>query len=418
MAIMPHGSADWAGPEVHRERGIWATNGGVPIGYYTDRLEGGEPPLRQQIRYTGDRHVCLVAPNGSGKSMRCALPFAWESVGWSLAVCDLKGEFRDLTARHRASHGSEVLVLDPFGKQSHGFNPIQTLDPSKDEFVDDALELSEAIIRIEGKEPHWAQAAQELVSALIMYVRLVMPNGSFSDVRKLLGRNDQDWRNLVNGGRDTDPAKLALWERQTKEQRDPKYFPPIRHLGGLYPGMAEAADMYDWPEIETKVARFGGITPEDREMHGVISTALVQTRWLDSRPIQRDLAKPPFDFAQLKERPITVYVVIPPRRLRTHSSWVRLIFASIIQKLMIEAKHGKVPVCLLCDEFAALAGSSMGAGAESSGDGFPAISANMAVFRQYGVKLYSIWQDLAQARRIYGDGFETFLANAGVFRIP
>jgi len=147
----------------------------------------------------------------------------------------------------------------------------------------------------------------------------------------------------------------------------------------------------------------------------VLSTALVQTRWLDSRAVQRDLSGPAFDFSVLKEQPYTIYIVVPPRRLRTHSSWVRLIFASIIQKMMKEAKPGKVPVCLLCDEFAALAGSSMGMAGEAA-DGFPTITSNMPLFRQHGVKLYSIWQDLAMARRIFGDGFETFLANAGVFQ--
>ena len=118
----------------------------------------------------------------------------------------------------------------------------------------------------------------------------------------------------------------------------------------------------------------------------------------------------------MKERPVTVYIVLPPRRLSTHSAWVRLIFASIVQKLMREAEAGKVPVAILCDEFAALAGSSIGTSGEGA-DGFPVISKNMSVFRQYGIKLITIWQDLAQAKRIFGDnGFETFLANAGVFQ--
>jgi type IV secretion system protein VirD4 len=391
---------------------VFGVNGGVPLGYAADATEGTPPPLNKPIRYVGDRHICVVGPNASGKSMRLALPFMVENTGWSVAVCDPKGEFRKLTSAHRKNAGNIVVTLDPFGKNSDGFNPIAAL-PDNDDLPDDALELAEAVIRTDGKDPHWPQAAQEFVAALILYVRLVIPGGSFDDVRELLSRDDKGIRMLVLGGDNTDPRQLHLWEETEPKERDPKYFPPVRHRGKLYPGMLAASIIHKCPEIEHKAARFGGITPEDREMHSVLSTALTQTRWLDSRHIRRDLAKNPFDFSIMRERAVTVYIVLPPRRLATHSSWIRLILASIVQKLMGEAKHGKVPVCLLCDEFAALAGGVAG----GRGDGFPAISNQMAVFRQYGIKLFSIWQDLAQARGIFGDAFETFLANAGIFQV-
>ena len=85
---------------------------------------------------------------------------------------------------------------------------------------------------------------------------------------------------------------------------------------------------------------------------------------------------------------------------------------------MIEAEANRSsPVAILCDEFAALTGSSIGTSGEGAGYGFPVIFKNMSVFRPYGIKLITIWQDLAQAKRIFGDnGFETFLANSGVFQ--
>jgi type IV secretion system protein VirD4 len=379
---------------------IWETDNGLYVGYTTDHLEGDPPPLREPIYYTGDRHCVLVGPNGSGKSMRIATPFMALNVGWSVACLDIKGDFRRLTEEHRRRAGNIILALDPFGKSSDGFNPIAALD--LDElFPDNALELAQSIIRVEGKEPHWPQAAQEWVAALIMYVRLVLPNGgSFADVRALLGQNDENIRTMV-----LSPGATI---------KGVEHF--FRYKSFKLAGMMETAARTKWDEIGIKAARFGDITPENRELHSVISTALTQTSWLDSIPVRRDLAKQPFDFGLMKERPVTVYIVLPPRRLSTHSAWVRLIFASIVQKLMREAEAGKVPVAILCDEFAALAGSSIGASGEGA-DGFPVISKNMSVFRQYGIKLITIWQDLAQAKRIFGDnGFETFLANSGVFQ--
>jgi type IV secretory pathway TraG/TraD family ATPase VirD4 len=66
------------------------------------------------------------------------------------------------------------------------------------------------------------------------------------------------------------------------------------------------------------------------------------------------------------------------------------------------------------DEFAAIAGGS-GSGAEDRGDGFAVVSRNAPLFRAYNIKLLTAWQDLGQAQRIFGDGMQSFIANAGVF---
>jgi hypothetical protein len=168
-----------------------------------------------------------------------------------------------MTAAHRRAAGGQIIRLNPFNTLnlgSDGVNPIAALELD-DDLPDNALELAEAIIRIEGHEPHWSQSAQELIAAIIMYVRLVIPNGSFADVRQLIGRDDAGIRNLVRGGRDLDPRQLELFERNPDDylENNPDYRAPVKHNGRLYPGMIEAAEIYDCPEIETKAARFGGI---------------------------------------------------------------------------------------------------------------------------------------------------------------
>ena len=58
-----------------------------------------------------------------------------------------------------------------------------------------------------------------------------------------------------------------------------------------------------------------------------------------------------------------------------------------------------MPVLFMLDEYYALA----------EGDGFPVIQRNMAMFRGYGIKLWTVWQDLAQAESLYDKAFESFL---------
>jgi type IV secretion system protein VirD4 len=88
----------------------------------------------------------------------------------------------------------------------------------------------------------------------------------------------------------------------------------------------------------------------------------------------------------MKERPTTVYLILPARRLATHSTWLRLMITSMVQPLMKDVRKAKVPVLFMLDEYFALAKG-----------GFPVIEDNMAMFRGYGIKLWTVFQDLSQA---------------------
>jgi type IV secretion system protein VirD4 len=294
---------------------IWETNKGIYVGFAAAATEGELPSrkrwfrprsaspvdLNKPLRYTGDRHICLIGPNRSGKTKRLLIPALHDLTGWSCVVNDIRGDLCAMTQEHRRAAGNHIIKLNPFnvlGMGSDGFNPIAALELT-DDFPDDALELAEAVIRVEGKEPHWPQAAQEWVAAIIMYVRLMIPDGSFADVRALLGQNDDGIRSLVlSPGIETENP-------ETGELED-HYF---EYKGLKLPGMIEAASRTGWEEIAVKASRFGDITPENREIHSVLSTALTQTRWLDSRRIKADLAKNPFDYSVMKDQPVTVYLI-------------------------------------------------------------------------------------------------------------
>jgi len=223
---------------------------------------------------------------------------------------------------------------------------------------------------MEGKDPHWAASAQDLVAALIMFSRLSQSDGgSLSHVREILGR-------------------------------------PLEGLGETILNLMEVAKNKDCPELATKGGRFMDLSPDSRELSSIVSTALTQTRWLDSRLLKADLSSDhEYDFAQLKDIPTTVYMILPARRLGTHSTWLRLMIAAILQPLLRDTRKAKVPVLLMLDEYPALAEG-----------GFPIIEKNMAMFRGYGIKLWTVFQDLSQAKRLYGEHWESFAANAGVLQ--
>ena len=370
---------------------IWARNGGVYFGFESEDTEGSSPPLERArlIRYVGDRHIITVGPNGSGKTRRLLLPNLADLTDWSVIVVDPKGELAHMTGMHRSQNGRRIIVLNPFnafGIPSTGFNPIAALDRRHEEFPDDAMGLAEALIRVEGKEPHFSQSAQDLVCALIMYVRIVLrdPDPSLADVRAMLGQSSSSLRNMV-------------------ASRSVDFTRPGENKPRTIPGMKAAAIIANCPELEFKAARFEDLNAENRELQSVVSTALTQTRWLDSRPVKEDLRKPAIDFGILKQEPATVYLILPARRLGTHSTWLRLMIASIMQPLMKDTHKSKVPVLLMLDEFAQLGH-------------LPVIEQSLALMRGYGLKLWAVFQDFAQAKDIYGERWQSFLGNAGVLQ--
>jgi len=380
---------------------LWARNGGIYFGFGVSPTKAqphqsildeswdiapdkmNRYPSSSDPNNPGDRHIVTVGPNGSGKTRRLLIPNLYRLKDWSIVVIDIKGELAAFTAAYRAAQKDHsVVVIDPFGVvpnnyprliekypylASHGCNPLLALDPKNKDFPDDAMTLAEALIRVEGRDPHWSQSAQDLIAALIMFVRLCDPKGgSLADVRSLLGQTSQEFRDTVCE-------------------------------------MIKVGKAYHCEELSVKAGRFAEISGENRELNSVISTALTQTRWLDSRPIKADLAHGTFDYSNLKKNPTTVYLILPPRYLATHSTWLRVMVTSILLPLLRSVENAKVPVLFMLDEFAQLGQMSV-------------IENNMALMRGYGLKLWPVFQDLAQAQSLYNKRWESFIGNAGVLQ--
>lgn len=367
----------------------WATDDGIYLGH--EVMENAWVSNKSRLleiwkkngrinRYTGPGNVNTFGPIGIGKSRKLLVTNLLRLTSWSTLVIDPKAELAVLTAKHRAENGSEVIALDPFGVidrrypglaeelpylKSRGLNPMAMLDPTSDDFIDDAKAIAEALIKIEGRETHWAKSAQALVTGLIMALRTTLerddPNNSIPEVRRLLG---------------LPPEELAAY------------------IEGVI------RDTESEPAIAAKLNRFKEINPDNRELLSILSTAVTQTDWIDSKPIQRALSGGTFDFGKMKQRPITVYLILPPRYLESHSTWLRLLITSVLTPLMRSTAKG-VPVLLMLDEFAQLGRLEV-------------IERNMALMRGYGIKLWAILQDLAQLKDCYPNRWQSFIANAGI----
>ena len=318
--------------------------------------------------------MLLFGPNGTGKGTRFLIPNLLSIKDRSIIVIDPKGELAAVTVDYRRTVG-DVVMLNPFnvlGLGSAGFNPLAALDPASPNFYDDAAALGEALISIEGVDPHWSQSAQGLLVALLMWEKL--KNGdkaNLENVRAMLTEADK-WETL---------------HRRRRQERE-------RQTAGL---TVTAADMVaeGGYEIASLAGRF---TERTNELTSIRSTADTQTRWILSEPMRDDLKKSGVDFSKLKKRPTTVYVILPAERMRTHRVWLRLVIVSALRALY---RPGGLRTLFLIDEMPAL------------GHLAPLEDA-FGLVRGYKVQIAGICQDLAQLKALYKERWESFLANAGV----
>ena len=78
---------------------------------------------RDFLLYSGEGHLCTVAPTRSGKGVSAIVPNLSHYRGTTI-VLDPKGENYDITARGRREMGHRVYKLDPFGGQAPSFSSI------------------------------------------------------------------------------------------------------------------------------------------------------------------------------------------------------------------------------------------------------------------------------------------------------
>ena len=374
-------------------------------GIYYGYTEDGKEQL-----YTGDRHIFSTGANGSGKTKRWLVRALAHIAGhWSALIADVNGELAPMLGPHFEAMGSEVVYLEPFGKNSRGFNPIASI-PIDENLPDNTLSIAESVITLKDtKEQHFPQGYQDVAAGLMMFARLMIGKQFRKDAAGAFVL-DADGNCITEDIPGAEPGSMEdvrnLTAYPTEKFQGILNNPEFEYKGVKYPGILRCASRIGWPEMANKLNRFSDFKPDNRELLSIISTGLIQTRSFDSRPIKRDLKGPPYDFRQMKKRPIVVFLALPPKHLGKHATWFRLNTAAVIQALMEEiATPDDVPCLIALDEFFAIADG-----------GFDAITKNMAMFRKYGIKLWTIWQDLSQAAILLGErGFETFIANAGIF---
>ena len=324
--------------------------------------------------YDGESHLMTCAKTRSGKGRDVIIPVLLSLRDRSIFCIDPKGQNAAVTRRAR---GANTYCVNPFGMHTelpwrlpqHKFNPLAGLDLGSPNLIADVAGLAEALIVTESKsQPYFDNSARDLLKVLMLHVLETRGTAAtLLDAR----------------------AILALpYEAPPEDESLLNTLVAIRTKTAL-------------PFLRELVGRFLEDTKSIRE---VIQSAQAQTEFLSHVPIAEALSGDDFRMSMLKDRPTTIYVIIPGDRIAAYSRFFRLLLVSGINA--ITARPGGTKTLMLLDEFATACGGRV-----------PAVENAIGYAAGYNLQLWLIVQNLNQLQEIYGEaGMNNFMSGAGVIQ--
>lgn len=349
------GSATWGTDEaiadLERQDGIYI--GGGIYGY----KKNGHHLTLGGTR--GGKGINLIVPNLLGIS----------SYTGSWFIVDVKGELAAISARFQQDSGQNVYILDPWGihtKEGATYNPLDLVanqtDP--DNQIDDISIIAEMIVPRDSKgDQFWDNKARSLIAGMILH---------------LIITEEKQNHTL---------AKIWEWLRL-----------PMVGENSLEELIADMV-VSDSAIVQATGNEYASIIHSSEKMfQSILATAQEKTDFLKSPALQKSLAASNFNINNITNGKTTLYVIIPPDKLSSHSQWLRLVMTTALRSAV--RNHDK-RITFLLDEFAAL--------------GYlPEMKTALSTYAGYNITMWPIVQDLGQLKSIYGDVWETYISNTAV----
>src|SRR5579872_1023762 len=383
-----HGSARWATEHDIRATGLMDTRRGVYVGAWcpenSNRLH--------YLRHEGPEHILAFAPTRSGKGVGLVIPtlLAWSE---SAVIYDIKGENWAKTAGFRAQQGHLCFKFSPVEENaSSRFNPLSEVRLFTPRDVSDAQNIANMIVRTGEDSPqerYWQDAAASITTGMILHVcyeaALEGRVACLADLSHGFTRPGSGFRETLDEllNFEHDPNGGRGWRLPTGERT-------LTH-----------------PVVREKVQEM--LDKEDRDFGGVLSTAKTALTLYSDPLVAKNTSASDFTIDDLvnHERPVSLYLVVPPSDKIRLRPLIRLMFTMTVNRLTekmvfrgAEQKRNKHRLLLLIDEFPSLNRMEVFADA-------------LSYMAGYGLKAYLITQDIRQIVDAYGNN-ESIVSNCHV----
>ena len=365
----------WMNPATLAQSSAWQFGSGK---LFLGGLASGE-----LIGFADDRHIMTVAGSRAGKGVSVIIPTLLTYEG-SMLVLDPKGENANETACRRGNGegieagglGHEVFVIDPYGAADDvpdhyraDFNPIALLDPNAKTFIDDCLNISDALVMTTGKEStmFFDDTARVILQAFIAWAT-VLPDPAdrnLATVHRLLNQGEKDFDKTLDAMDEDD--KIA------------------------------------WGVPSRMAQRLAGMDGE--ELNKVMSSVRQHISFLES-PAMADCLRGTHRLPDLRSWKMggqTIYLCLPATRIAHNARFFRLFINQLIQESEYNKALPDLRAVMMLDEMHTLGHMKT-------------LQTAAALIAGFGIKIWSIWQDFNQLKAIYGDHWETFVGNASILQ--
>ncbi|RWX72291.1 conjugal transfer protein TraG [Mesorhizobium sp. M2A.F.Ca.ET.039.01.1.1] len=351
--VTTYGSSRWANKEEIEKVGLFRP-AGVFLGKLKDRY----------LRHDGPEHVMAFAPTRSGKGVGLVVPTLLSWTG-SAVIHDIKGENWQLTSGWRSKF-SHCLLFNPTDSRSSRYNPLLEVRKGPNE-VRDVQNIADIVVDPEGaleRRNHWEKTSHSLLVGAILHVLYAEEEKTLARVATFLSNPQRSF--------------AATLQRMMT----------TNHLGAS-----------DKPQVHPVVASAARevLNKSENERSGVLSTAMSFLGLYRDPTVAASTSACDWRIADLMdaERPMSLYLVVPPSDISRTKPLVRLVLNQIGRRLTerLEGdpkKSRKHQLLMMLDEFPALGRL----------DFFETALAFMA---GYGIRAYLIAQSLNQISKAYGE---------------
>ena len=320
---------------------------------------------KNYIRHSGPEHVMTFAPTRSGKGVGLVIPtlLSWPH---STVVHDIKGENWQVTSGHRSTF-SYCLLFDPTNPASAKYNPLLEVRKGRNE-VRDVQNIADILVDPEGaleRRSHWEKTGHALLVGAILHVLYAEEDKTLARVASFL----------------SDPARS--FETTLRAMMS------TNHLG-----CSDAVT----PKVHPVVAQASRelLNKSENERSGVLSTAMSFLGLYRDPTVAEVTSSCDWRIEDLinAEKPVSLYLVVPPSDISRTKPLVRLILNQIGRRLT-EKLDGDIDgnarrqVLLMLDEFPALGRLEF-------------FESALAFMAGYGLRAFLITQSLNQIEKAYG----------------
>ena len=350
--VITYGSARWASEREIRAAGLLGDRG-----VFLGRLGGS------YLRHDGPEHVMAFAPTRSGKGVGLVVPTLLSWTG-SAVIHDIKGENWELTAGWR-SRFSHCLLFDPTNPLSARYNPLLEVRRGAHE-IRDVQNIADILVDPEGaleRRNHWEKTSHSLLVGTILHILYAEEEKTLARVAAFLSDPDRSFVATLN-------AMMTA-----------------NHLGRS-----------DAPEVHPVVASAARevLNKSENERSGVLSTAMSFLGLYRDPTVAGVTSICDWRIADLLEgeRPLSLYLVVPPSDISRTKPLVRLVLNQIGRRLTerLNGGAGSPPrqLLMMLDEFPALGRLDF-------------FESALAFLAGYGVRTFLIAQSLNQIIKAYGE---------------